>query len=56
VEIFNLRKLNELEIRKRYYIQFSKRFTALENLSERKDTNGAWENVKENIKTSAEES
>jgi hypothetical protein len=56
VEIFNLRKLNELEIRKEYKINISNRFAALENLSDSKDRNRAWENIKENIKTSAKES
>jgi len=36
VERFNLRKLNELEVRKRYWIVISKRFAALENLSDRR--------------------
>jgi len=55
VEIFNLRKLNELEVRKKYKIKIkiSNRFAALENLSESKDINRVWENIKENIKTSA---
>jgi hypothetical protein len=34
----------------------SKRFAALENLSDSKDINRAWENIKENIKTTAKES
>ena len=53
---FNLRKLNELEIRKQYLIEISKRFAALENLSDSENINTAWENIKENIKTSAKES
>ena len=32
------------------------RFAALENLNDSEDINGAWENIKENIKTSAKES
>jgi hypothetical protein len=55
VERFNLRKLNELEIKKQYQINISNRFAALENLSDSKDINRAWENIKENIKTSARE-
>ena len=50
MERFNLKKLNELEVTKQYQIELSNRFTALENL------NKAWENIKENIKTSANES
>jgi len=53
VERFNLRKLNKLEVRKQYKIKISNRFAALENLSDSEDINGAWENIKENIKTSA---
>ena len=53
---FNLRKLNELEVRKQYQIEMSNVFAALENLNDSKDINRAWGNVKENIKTSAKES
>ena len=56
VERFNLRKLNELEVKKQYQINISNRFAALENLSDSKDINRAWENIKENIKISAKES
>jgi len=56
VERFNLRKLNELEVRKQYQIKILNRFAALENLSDSEDINMAWENVKENIKSSAKES
>ena len=31
VEIFHLRKLSELEVRKQYHIKISKSFVALEN-------------------------
>jgi len=34
VEIFNLTKVNDLEVRKRYQIQISKRFADLETLNE----------------------
>jgi hypothetical protein len=40
-ERFNLRKLNELEVRKQYQIDISNRFAALENLSDSKDINKA---------------
>jgi len=50
VERFNLRKLNELTVRKQYQIKFSNRFAALENLIDTEDINRAWENIKENIK------
>ena len=54
-ERFNLRKLNELKVRKQYQIYITNRFAALENLCYSKDINRAWENIKENIKTSAKE-
>ena len=41
---------------KQYQIKISKRFTALENLDDNEDINWAWENIQENIKTSAKES
>ena len=51
-ERFNLRKLNELDIRKEYQIEFTNRFRALENLGDGEHINRAWENIKENIKYS----
>ena len=55
-ERFNLRKLNELEVKEKYQIEITNRFAALENLIVDKNVNRAWENIKENIKTSAKES
>ena len=55
-EIFNLRKLNELQVRKQYQIETANRVVTLENLSDEEDLNRAWENIKENIKSSAKES
>jgi len=55
-ERFILRKLNELGVRKKYQIEIMNSFAALENLSDGKDINRAWENIKENIKTSTKES
>ena len=53
-ERFNLRKLNELEVRKQYQIEnTNSRLAALGNLRDDKDINRGWENIKENIKTSA---
>jgi len=34
---FNLRKLNELEVRKQYRIKITNRFAGLENSSDRQD-------------------
>jgi hypothetical protein len=55
-ERFNLRKPNELEVRKQYQIEISNKFAAFENLSDSKCINRAWESIEENIKTSAKES
>ena len=55
-ESFNLRKLKELEVKEKYQIVITNRFAALENLNVDEDVNRAWENIKENIKTSAKES
>jgi hypothetical protein len=53
---FNLRKLNELEVRKQYQIKISNRLAAQENSNDSEDINMAWENIRENIKYSAEDS
>jgi hypothetical protein len=55
-EKFNLRKLEDLEVRKQYRIEITNRFAALENVSDDEDINRAWETIKENIKISAKES
>jgi len=55
-ERFNLSKLNELEVRKQYQTEITNRFAALENLNDDEDIKRAWENIKENIKTSTKES
>jgi hypothetical protein len=55
VDRFNLRKPNELEVRKEYQIEIRNRFAALENVSDSKDINRAWVNIQENIKTSIKE-
>jgi hypothetical protein len=56
VERFNLRMLNELEVRKQYQIKISNKLAALENLNDSEGINWAWENIKEIIKISAKES
>jgi len=55
-ERFNLKKLSELEVWKQYQIEISNGFAALENSNQSEDINRAWENIKENIKTSAKDS
>ena len=53
---FNLRKLNEPEVREQYQIDITNRFAALENSDDDEDVNRTWENIKETIQTSAKES
>jgi hypothetical protein len=38
-ETFNVRKLNDLEIRKQYQIEITNRFAAFKNLSDEEGTN-----------------
>ena len=52
---FNLRKLKELEVKEKYQIEITNWFADLENLNVDEDVNRVWENIKENIKTSAKE-
>jgi hypothetical protein len=52
----DLRKINELEVRKQYQIEITKRFAAFENLDNYGDINRAWENIKMSIQTSTRES
>ena len=54
-EWFNLRQLNDLEVRKQYQIEITNKFAALENVSDDEDIYRAWENIKENVITSAKE-
>ena len=54
-ERFNLRKLKGLGVKEKYQIEITNRFAALENLNVDEDVNRVWENIRENIKTSAKE-
>jgi hypothetical protein len=55
VEKFNLRKINELEVMKHYHIEITNKSAVLENLNDSEDINMAWENFRENTKSSARE-
>jgi hypothetical protein len=55
-ERFNPKNLSKLEVRKQYRLKISNMFGALENLKVSEDINGVWENIKENIKISPQES
>ena len=50
-----MRKLNEPEVREQYQIEITNRFAALENFNNDEDVDRTWENIKENIQTSAKE-
>ena len=56
VERVNPRNLMELEVRKKYQIETSNSFAALVVLNDSKDKNRAWENIKGNNRSSAEQS
>jgi hypothetical protein len=53
---FDLRKLNNGEVKKEYQVKISNRFAALENLDDNVDILSALENIRENIEFSAKES
>jgi uncharacterized FlaG/YvyC family protein len=55
-ERFNVKKLNEGDVKEQYQVTIRNKFAALENLEDIGDINGAWDNVRENIKISAQES
>jgi hypothetical protein len=52
----NVKKLNEGGVKEQYQVTIGNKFASLENIEDSGDINGAWENVSENIKISAEES
>jgi hypothetical protein len=49
-ERFNLKKLNEGDVKEQYQVTIRKKCAALENLQDNGDINRAWYNVRENIK------
>jgi len=49
---FNLRKLNEPEVREQHQVEIKNRFAAFENSDDDEDINRNWENIKENMQTS----
>jgi hypothetical protein len=55
LERFDLKKLDDLEVKEKYQVEISTRFAALKSLDESFDINNAWESIRENIKTSATE-
>jgi hypothetical protein len=55
-ETFNLKKLNDRDVKEQYQVIIRKKFAALENLEDSGDINRAWDSIRENIKISAQES
>jgi hypothetical protein len=55
MERFNVKKLNEGDVKEQYQVTIRNNFAALENLEDSGDINGAWDNIRENIKSSAKE-
>jgi hypothetical protein len=53
---FDLRKLNDAEVKKQCQVKITIRSATLENFDNNVDMNRAWENIGENIKISAKES
>jgi lipoate-protein ligase A len=56
LEMFNLKKLNEVEGKEKYCVENSNRFAALEDLDTEVEINNAWEMITDNIKMTAKES
>jgi hypothetical protein len=56
VERFNLKQLNEEQVKEQYQVTIKNKFAALENLDDNGDINKAWESIRENIRISAKES
>jgi lipoate-protein ligase A len=53
---FNLKKLNEVEVKEKYCVDFSNGVAALENLDAEVEINTIRETIRENIKIAAKES
>jgi hypothetical protein len=49
---FDLRKLNDAEVKEQYQVKITNRFAALENFGQNVNKNRAWENIKISAKES----
>jgi hypothetical protein len=56
VERFNLKQLNEEEVKEQYQVTIKNKFAVLENSDDNGDINRAWETIRENIRILAKES
>jgi hypothetical protein len=55
LERFDLKKLDDVEVKEKYQVEIPNRLAALESLDESFDMNSAWESIRENVKTSAKD-
>jgi fructose-bisphosphate aldolase class 1 len=55
LERFDLKRLDDIEVKEKYQVEISNRFAALESLDEIFDINNAWGSIRENIKTLAKD-
>jgi hypothetical protein len=55
LERFDLKNLDDVEVKEQYQVEIANRFAALESLYKSFDSNSAWESIRENIKTSAKD-
>jgi hypothetical protein len=53
--VFDLKKLDDVEVKEKYQVEISNRHAALESLDQSFDINNALESIRENSKTSAKE-
>jgi hypothetical protein len=51
IRVFDLKNLDDIEVKEKYQIEISNSFAALESLDESFGINNAWESIRENIKT-----
>jgi hypothetical protein len=56
MERFNVKKLKEEDVKEQYQVTIRNKFAAVENLEDSGNINWAWNNIRENIKISAQES
>jgi hypothetical protein len=55
LERFDLKRLDDIEVKEKYQVEISNRSAALGSLDESFDINNAWKSIRENIKTSAKD-
>jgi hypothetical protein len=52
LERFDLKKLDDVEVKEKYQVEISNRFASSESSDESFDINNPWESIRQNIKTS----